>query len=105
MGRITGAISTPADRIQGVVAASWITEAVDIGCHPWGAPEWAPSKQDTLFPDGEDTYYCSWNPVTEWDVQQEQDVAVSYDEPTGDRVYAVFQIRAEVYLPVVLKNH
>jgi uncharacterized repeat protein (TIGR01451 family) len=107
IGRITGAISTLADRIRGTVAASWIGEdvEVDIGCHPWGAPEWVPSKQDTVFPDGEDTYYCSWNPVTEWDVEKGQDLGVSYDEPTGDRVYAVFQIRAEAYLPVVLKNH
>jgi uncharacterized repeat protein (TIGR01451 family) len=105
IGHVTGAISTLADRIRGTVDATWIGEVVDIECHPWGSPAWTPSKHDTVFPDGDDTYYCSWNPGTEWDVQKEQDLAVSYEEPTGDRVFAVFQIRAEVYLPVVLKNH
>ncbi len=105
IGHLTGAMSTLADRIRGTVDAPWIGEEVDIECHPWGSPESAPIKQDTVFPDGEDTYYCSWNPDTEWDVQKEQDLGVSYDEPTGDRVFAVFQIRADVYLPVVLKNH
>jgi hypothetical protein len=44
-------------------------------------PSEAPHKHDTVFPDGEDTYYCSWNPSTEWDVQKEQDLGVSYEEP------------------------
>ena len=58
-----------------------------------------------MFPNGIDPYLCSWDPDTEWDVEMEQDVGVSYREPGGDRVFAVFRVTSEVFLPGVLRSY
>jgi uncharacterized repeat protein (TIGR01451 family) len=105
VGTITGAPSAHSDNIRGTVDANWISQPVDVECHPWGAGHPAPNKHDTVLPNGSDLYYCEWDRDTEWDIEPEQDIGVSYDDPTGHRIYAAFQVRGQIYLPVVLKHH
>jgi hypothetical protein len=91
VGQITGAVDVDADSISGVVEASWLLPGpVDVECNAWGAPGWAPNKQDTVIPDGADTYTCAWDPDSEWDVEPGQDIAVLYRKPAGHQIFAVF---------------
>ncbi len=93
IGLITGSVDGDADTITGTVSAAWLMPGpVDVRCEPWGAPGWAPNKQDSVTPDGSDTYACAWDPDNEWDVQPEQDIAVSYREPDGHQIYGVFHL-------------
>jgi hypothetical protein len=105
IGSIAGSVDAATDSIAGTVEATWITQEVDVECHTWGAPHGAPNKDDSVLPDGIDVYSCSWNPVTEWDVQPHQNIGVAYREPDGDQVYNVFTAPWRLYLPLVLRNH
>ncbi|MHB0857410.1 MAG: hypothetical protein ACYC5M_07540 [Anaerolineae bacterium] len=104
VGEITGYLDVESDSITGTVEAPWIMPGpVPIECHPWGAPHDAPSKQDSVIPDGVDTYTCAWDPAEEWDLRAGQDVGVSYSEPDGHRVFGVFRgpaphLRVETWL-------
>lgn len=100
VGDISGNLSVENDEITGTVDASWLEGTVDIYCHPWGSPEWAPHKEfPGLQPDGEDEYYCDWDPNTEWDIEPGQDLGVEYVQPDANSVYNVFQ-EATSYLEV-----
>ena len=90
IGTITGVVDPINDRITGTVLAPWITQPVDLRCHTWGSPNNAPQKQDIVQPDGVDVYSCTWDPLTEWDVQAGQNIGVEYYEPDGDSVFNVF---------------
>jgi uncharacterized repeat protein (TIGR01451 family) len=105
IGTITGNVDAAEDTITGTIDAAWIAQEVEVHCSPWGAPGEVYGKGDTVFPDGNDVYACSWNPTTEWDVQPGQNIGVSYREPDGDRVYNVFYALWRVFLPVVLRNY
>jgi uncharacterized repeat protein (TIGR01451 family) len=105
VGTIVGGPSAALDRIRGTVDANWISQQVKVECHPWGAGHEAPNKYDSVFPDGTDFYTCAWDPDTEWDIQPYEDIGVSYDDPTGHRIYAAFQVRSQIHLPLVFKNH
>ncbi|HDQ70881.1 MAG TPA: DUF11 domain-containing protein, partial [Chloroflexi bacterium] len=89
---ITGEVDVEANSITGVIPAPWLPQvALEVECHAWGSPEWAPNKYTTVIPNGSDTYTCTWEPETEWDIQPGQDIAVSYREPDKHRVYGVFR--------------
>lgn len=91
LGQIAGFIDVDADTITGTVGASWLLpEVVDIQCDPWIWPDWAPNKNDTVSPDGSDTYTCAWDPNTEWDIQYGHDIGVAYREPAGHWIYGGF---------------
>jgi hypothetical protein len=105
VGTIAGYLSARTDSVQGTIGAGWLSQRVYVYCDAWGAPGGAPWREDLIWPNGADPYVCSWDPGTEWDVQPGQDVAVSYREPDGDRVYRVFLAGREVYLPLVLKRY
>ncbi len=91
VGTVSGTLDIDADSISGPVYATWFTQTLDVQCHPWGGPAGAPGKSSTAAPDGSAPYSCQWNPLTEWDIQPGQDVAVMYIEPDdGDRVINVF---------------
>lgn len=103
VGTIAGLLDVDADQITGTVSAAWWSSEVDVTCHPWGSPSGAPSKNDRVSPDGSDPFACSWDPLTEWDIEPGQDLGVSYTEPDGDQVFAVFrgpapQLRVEKWL-------
>ncbi|HSR31468.1 MAG TPA: hypothetical protein VLY63_12965, partial [Anaerolineae bacterium] len=104
VGTIAGHLSTRNDSIHGTVGANWIAQQVRVECHTWGAPAPAPNKEDMVTPNGADPYACSWDPDTEWDIQLFEDVAVSYDDPDGHRVFAVFFKSDEIFLPLILKK-
>lgn len=91
VGVITGTVVADNDNVSGRVHAGWFTEDLAIECHPWGAPGGVPGKNSTAGPDGEPPYACQWDPLTEWDVQPGQEIAVMYLEPDGDRVINAFQ--------------
>jgi hypothetical protein len=61
-----------------------------VECHPWATPHGSPRKNDAECPDGVDAYSCSWDPITEWDVQPYQNIGVSYREPDGNALYNEF---------------
>jgi hypothetical protein len=91
IGEINGMIDLEAESIEGTITAPWFSDEVNVECHPWGAPEPQPGmKFDTVQPDGEDTYSCSW--AEEWDIQAGQDVGVGYFGPDGHWVANAFQI-------------
>jgi len=91
LGQIAGFIDVDADTITGTVDAPWLLpEVLDIQCEPWIWPNWAPGKNDTVSPDGNDTYTCAWDPNTEWDIQYGHDIGVAYREPAGHWVYGGF---------------
>lgn len=94
VGTVGGAVDSVADRVSGAISAPWLTDPVPVRCHAWGAPGGAPAHYDSVQPDGLETYTCAWNPLYEWDVQINQDIAVQYTEPDGDSVYNVFQATA-----------
>ena len=95
VGEITGDINVATDSISGYVNAPWLATTLDMECHPWGAYnigiDTAEVKNSTAESDGSDPYDCSWDPVTEWDVQPGQDIAAMYIEPDLDRVINVFR--------------
>jgi len=72
------------------ISAPWFGDALDVTCSH-GCAGGAPEKYSTAQPDGSAPYFCSWDPLTEWDVLGGQDLAVSYSEPDGDQVLNVFQ--------------
>lgn len=92
VGTIAGLLNVDADQITGTVSAGWWLPAeVDVTCHPWGGPSSAPFRNVRVRPNGSDPFDCSWDPATEWDIEPGQDLAVSYTEPDGDQVFAVFR--------------
>lgn len=94
VGAITGAVDVESNSVSGTIGATWLTtdplEEIGVECYGWGAPGGAPDKFDWVIPDGIDTYTCSWDPDTEWDVDYNQDIAVVYREPEGHRVFGVY---------------
>ncbi|NJC95255.1 MAG: hypothetical protein FIB03_02780 [Anaerolineae bacterium] len=85
IGDISGTIDLNADSIEGTVNAPWFSDEVEVDCHSWGAPLLEEIlKYDTVLPDGEDTYSCSW--ADEWNIQPYQDVGVGYSGPDGNWV-------------------
>ncbi|HSF81777.1 MAG TPA: hypothetical protein VLA49_11115 [Anaerolineales bacterium] len=92
IGDISGMIDLDADSIQGTINAPWFPGEVEVNveCHPWGAPEPTEMRFDTVFPDGSDTYACSW--AGEWDIDYYQDVGVGYSGPDGHWVANAFRV-------------
>lgn len=91
VGIISGAVDVDTDSVAGNMYVGWFTQTLNVECDPWGSPGPAPSKFSTAGPEGDPPYFCQWDPLTEWDIQPGQDVAVMYIEPDGDRVMNVFQ--------------
>ncbi len=91
-GGISGEVDTENDSISGTIDVPWLDPEVEIEiqCHPWGAPGPTDGKQDFVLPNGEDSYYCEWDPETEWDIQPYQDVGVVYVDPSGHWIYNGF---------------
>jgi len=82
IGEVNGAVHLADDYIEGTIYAPWFSNELEVDCHSWGAP--LPEeilKYDTVLPNGEDTYLCSW--ADEWDIQPYQDIGVGYSGPDG----------------------
>ena len=90
LGEISGMIDLDADSLQGTIYAPWFSNEVNVECHPWGSPEPVDMKFDSVLPDGEDAYSCSW--AGEWDIQYYQDVGVGYFGPDGHWVANAFRV-------------
>ena len=92
LGEILGEVDAENDSITGTIDVPWLPQDVEIEmqCHPWGAPNPTDGKQDFVLPDGEDPYFCEWDPDTEWDIQPYSDVGVTYTDPSGHWVYNGF---------------
>jgi hypothetical protein len=93
IGEINGVIDLDDDTITGTVYAPWFLPEpdVEIDCHSWGAP--FPDeiiKSDSVSPNGEDTYTCSW--ADEWDIDYYQLVGVGYSGPDGNWVANAFVV-------------
>jgi len=82
IGEVNGAVHLADDYIEGTIYAPWFSDELEVDCHSWGAP--LPEeilKYDTVLPNGEDPYICSW--ADEWDIQPYQDIGVGYSGPDG----------------------
>lgn len=92
VGDIFGEVDVDNDSISGTIDVPWLDPEVEIEiqCHPWGAPGPTDGKQNFVLPNGEDSYYCEWDPETEWDIQPYQDVGVVYVDPSGHWIYNGF---------------
>ena len=107
IGDISGVIELADDSVNGTVYAPWFSEELDIDCHSWGAP--LPEeilRYDTVIPDGEDTYFCSW--AGDWDIQPGQDVGVGYSGSDGNWVANVFLIPLPsfaAYMPGAIEGY
>jgi hypothetical protein len=91
IGMISGVIDLETDSIEGAVSAPWFDplQEVEIDCHSWGAT-YDIVLNDWVYPDGEDTYSCSW--AGEWDIQYYQPVGVGYSGPDGNWVANAFVV-------------
>jgi len=92
VGEITGEVDTENNSITGTINASWLPQETEVGiwCHPWGAPPNTEGKSDSVLPNGTDTYSCSWDPETEWDIQPGERIAVSYMTSDNQSVFNSF---------------
>lgn len=92
LGEITGEVDVDSDSITGTIDVPWLPqeEKIFVWCHTWGAPPDTEGKGDFVFPDGEDTYNCAWDPDTEWDIQPGQDIGVSYSDSENQTVLNAF---------------
>jgi hypothetical protein len=112
VGTITGHPNAANDSIHGTVEVEWFEDVVEVWCMGWsGAPDDAPRKVDLVLPDGTDTYVCSWDPDTEWDLQPDQVIGVWYHEADGDSVlggdsvFNAFRVeQRQVFLPLVMRD-
>ena len=103
VGEITAEVDADANSISGYLDVEWLPEdeLVRVDCQPWGAPWGAPSKEDFVFPTGTDPFNCSWDPDTEWDVEQGQYIGVIYQDDDGDNIiYGFYEISYELYLNI-----
>ena len=104
VGEITGEVNVDTDTISGSVNASWLIPTpgmVKVECYGWGAPSGAPDKYAIIIPDGADPYTCTWDPLTEWDVELNQTIGVAYRDPEGHKVTQEFiQFDYNLYLNV-----
>jgi hypothetical protein len=89
IGDILGEVSTLADSVTGTIEAPWFSDQVNVECRPWGAPEPLDMKFDTVLPNGEDLYSCSW--AGEWDIQPWETVGVGYFGLDGHWVANTFR--------------
>ena len=87
IGEISGELDTGADTVSGTVTAAWFGDPLAAKCEIWGND--GPSLDFMVDPDG-GSYLCEFAP-TGWNLEPGQDVAVSYDEPDGNRIINVFQ--------------
>jgi len=93
LGEILGEIDLPADRIQGTITASWISDPVGVECLDWGSGGGPFNREaEAIHTDGAETYACSWltESGTDWDIQGWQDVGVGYSGPDGHWVANAF---------------
>ncbi len=91
LGTFAGELNAGTNTFTGTLDVSWLNQEqpVPIQCHPWGAPEGTPMIDTSVLPDGISEFTCDW--TDEWDVQPDQQIAVSYQDPGGHWVYSVHQ--------------
>jgi uncharacterized repeat protein (TIGR01451 family) len=87
VGTINGVLDLVADTVAGTIDADWFTEPLTGSCNVW--QESGPGSEFPVDPDG-GTYSCDFSTMG-WDLLPGQQVAVSYREPDGDRVWNVFR--------------
>ena len=104
IGTINGTIITATNSITGTVLVPWLSESLEVLCGPY--VEDGVWKQSTAKPDGSMSYFCQWDPESEWEMQPGQDLAVSYREPDGNRVTNMFMVPYpySVFLPLVVRG-
>jgi len=91
LGDIQGEVRFDLDSITGTINVPWLSDPVPVECLDWGSGG-EPINKDagSVNPNGTDSYSCSWNPETEWDVQPWQDIGVGYFTPDGHWVANAF---------------
>jgi uncharacterized repeat protein (TIGR01451 family) len=88
VGTIQGVLDVDADAIAGTIDAPFGTMTLTVRCEMW--VEGGPAIELTGVPADGGSYSCDFGAIG-WDIQRDQDVAVMYIEPDGDRVINVFQ--------------
>jgi len=93
LGEISGEIDIETDTITGTIDAPWLPQGVEVEvwCNPYdGAPPETGGKNDFIYPNGTDPYFCAWDPDTEWDIQPNNQIGVYYQDPANHRIINVF---------------
>ena len=89
LGTFAGEFRAETNAFTGTLSVPWLDPEVPVivQCHPWGAPEGTNGRETTVLPDGVSDFTCDW--TGEWDVQPDQQIAVTYRDPSGNWVYSV----------------
>ncbi|MBN1317555.1 MAG: DUF11 domain-containing protein [Anaerolineales bacterium] len=90
VGTITGTLDLEDNSISGSIYAPWFDGELDIWCHT--DTQWPMMyRSSSAAADGSTEYYCQWDPEF-WDIQEGEDVYVTYVEPDdGDWVTNAFR--------------
>jgi hypothetical protein len=100
IGEITGEVDVLSDSISGTIWGSWLMPGpIDVACSIWEEIE-PESKFDTVIPDGEDSYTCSWDT---WDIQIGDTVQVAYNDINGHKIINNFLEPITLHLPIIFK--
>lgn len=100
IGEITGEIDVNSDCITGSILGSWLMPGpIEVECSIWGEEE-PESQYDSVIPDGEDTYTCSWDA---WDIYLGDTVQVAYKDDMGHKIINNFLVLFTIHLPLVMR--
>ena len=109
LGEIAANIDLEGDSVTGTIEADWITDVVSVECLDWGSGSGQYNKDaGAHLTNGEDTFSCTWNPETEWDLQTGQDIGVGYLGPDGHWVANAFRVTNPTfvaYLPGAVEGY
>jgi hypothetical protein len=101
VGTIQGVVEPSTDLVSGTIHAAWFEPlSLTVHCAAWGVPS-VPTVTVTHVAANGGSYLCDFSGI--WDIQDGQQVIVSYLEPDGDSVANVLRARWRVFFPLVLK--
>lgn len=87
VGRIDAAVDLDADTVEGTLLAPWFApQTLTVTCEVW--QEGAPSIEVPGVAANGGSFTCDFGTIP-WDLKPGPDVAVRYEEPDGDFVFAV----------------
>jgi uncharacterized repeat protein (TIGR01451 family) len=108
LGEISGEIDIETNTITGTIDAPWLPQdvEVEVRCNPYdGAPPETGGKNDLIYPNGTDPYYCEWDPDTEWDIQPNNQIGVYYQDPANQWIINVFTAYTDELILSVHYDH
>lgn len=100
VGSLTGEIDICSDSITGTVWGSWLMPGpIEVECSILGEEE-PESQHDSVDPDGEDFYTCTWDA---WDIYFGDTVQVAYKDDMGHKIINNFFVPFNIHLPLIMR--